>query len=65
MTELNDQELMDFAHKWLDTPELQRRPDHRSISFIASVALHWRQKQFITKNQRAYVEAILHKHTHR
>jgi hypothetical protein len=56
---------MDFAHKWLDTPELQHRPNERAISFIAAICLHWRQKGTLSAKQKQYVEAILYKHTHK
>jgi hypothetical protein len=62
---MTDKELMDFSQKWLDTPELQRNPNHRPISYIASVCRYWRTNQSITEKQRAYVEAILSKHTYR
>ena len=61
----HDKELMDFAHKWLDTPELQHRPNERAISFIAAICLHWRQKGTLSAKQKQYVEAILYKHTHK
>lgn len=62
---MTDEELMDFAHKWLDTPELQRLPNHRTIGFIADVCRHWRKEKYISLKQRAYVEAILSKHTYK
>jgi hypothetical protein len=62
---MTDEELMKFAHEWLDTPSMQRNPDWRSIGFIANVCLHWRQHNKISVKQRDYVDAILRKHTYK
>ena len=62
---MTDEELMAFCQKWLDTPDLQRNPTSKAITYIANICLHWRIKKFITKNQRFYVELNLSKHTWR
>jgi hypothetical protein len=62
---MTDEELINYAHKWLDTPELQKRPNERAISFIASVCLQWRQTNKISFKQRQYLDAILYKHSHK
>jgi hypothetical protein len=63
LKELTDQQLMDLAHKWLDTPNMQRRPNSYVVSFIADVCRHWRKENFISIKQRVIMEALLTKHT--
>jgi hypothetical protein len=58
-----DEELMQAAQTWLDTPELQKNPNYRVIGFIANVCLYWRQNKKISQKQRDYVMALLRKHT--
>lgn len=60
---MTDEELMNQAQLWLDTPEIQRNPNHRTINFIADVCRHWRSEKYISLKQRAYIEALLNKHT--
>lgn len=62
---MTDEELMNQAHKWLDSPELQRNPNHRVIGFIADVCRYWRKEKYISQKQRAYVVALLNKHTNK
>jgi len=60
---LTDQELMDRAHYWLDTPAIQQRITHREIAFIASVCRQWRKDSKISEKQYLYVSAILNRCT--
>lgn len=60
---MTDEELMAEAQLWLDTPSMQNRINGRVISFIADICRHWRVEKYISLKQRAYVVALLNKHT--
>ncbi len=62
---MTDEELMNYAQHWLDTPEIQRLPNSSVISFIADVCRHWRTEKKISKKQRGWVITFLNKHTWR
>lgn len=57
-----DKEIMDDVERWLNTPELQHRPNASMISFLADIHRQWRTKQKITAKQKAYCIALLNKH---
>lgn len=62
MTHLTDDELMKDLERWLNTPELQHKPNAGLISFLASVHRNWRIKNRISTKQRNYTVALLNKH---
>lgn len=62
---MSDQELLDLANTWINTPSLQNhKTDQRSISFVANLLLQARQGRELTERQKDYLWAVVFRCSH-